>query len=1001
MDKPPVPRADSIPTEIPSPPRRRRWLKVLFATFSAMVLLVVFAPQIVSWTSFRHELPRFRLPGFEEEVRVGRASLSWWGPIELWDIELYAPDGQPFVKIAHILENRSVWDLVTRPTEPFHIRLEKLQVNALIRADGSNVEDALKPVIGHPKRQRRERTVEVVDGTLRAIDTATGRQVEWKNIALKVTTEPDGTTPNRLRLRAELADAPDADPLEADVAWSSASRKKDKLFGEWKADIKAGNLPVTALGPLLGRVAPGLDLSGAFSADLRLESGASRESPADEHLGGDCQLATRDLQVTWPERLGTDRPTLETALLHVKFSSDKARCRVEKLVAVTDICRLDGSGQFPVASTAAAGEERNDMGDPQDARFSMRGAIDLVALVRMLPETLPMREGAELTEGKVTFELASLSQDERSGWTGRIESTHLAGEVAGERVEWDRPLALSFDLHEEQGRLQIDSLDCVSDFVRITGRGNSDGGHFEAGCDLSRLAERLGQFFDTASREMRGKLTVAVDLSRDVEQCLVVDARADIENLLLRQHERRMVERRRGEIQPVQVEVPARPPPLLPGEVLDRRTMQARKKAEREADREARRREKEARKSAEEIVMVPVEGWKTVWSEPRLTLTSQARYVHEKDVLELPRLEAVSDALHLSTRGRLTELSANPRLDLDGETSIDMARLVERFRETLGPHLQMTGKETRRFSIHGPLRSPVVAATPRPMVPQEMTGEASLGFQSADLYGLQAGTANMDLALADGTVTLRPVAVAVSGGKLNLAGQALLNGGPVRVVVPAGTIIDNVELTDEVCDTWMKFIAPIVSQATRAEGRFSVDLDETRFAVADPAAADLSGRLTIARGQVLPGPLFTEIGGLVGNIVAAASGNSPRDFIGLDTPLVRIDRQEIKFKMHERRMYHSPLEFKVRELVIRTRGSVGADQTLDLIAEISFSDQLLSRAKFLSAYRDRPMVLPIQGTLRKPKLDPQVVGRLAAEFGQNAVQGIINRGLEQFLDRNK
>jgi hypothetical protein len=210
-----------------------------------------------------------------------------------------------------------------------------------------------------------------------------------------------------------------------------------------------------------------------------------------------------------------------------------------------------------------------------------------------------------------------------------------------------------------------------------------------------------------------------------------------------------------------------------------------------------------------------------------------------------------------------------------------------------------------------------------------------------------------------------------------------------------------VELTDEVCDTWIKFIAPILSQATRAEGRFSVDLDETQFAVADPAAADLTGRLTIARGQVLPGPLFTEIGGLVSNIVSAATGNSPRDFIGLDTPLVRLDRQEIKFELKDHRMYHSPVEFKARDLIIRTRGSVGTDQTLDLVAELSFSDQLLSRARFLGAYRERPMVLPIRGTLRKPKLDPQVVARLAAEFGQNAVQGIINRGLEGFLDRNK
>src|SRR5262245_47820496 len=377
MDKSPVPRADGIPADVPAPPRRRRWLRILFVTFSALVLLVVFAPQILSWTSFRHELPRFRLPGFEEEVRVGRASLSWWGPIRLWDIELYAPDGQPFVKIAHVLEDRSVWDLVTRPTEPFHIRLEKLEVNALMRTDGSNIEDALRPVIGHPKRQRRERTLEVVDGTLRATDTATGRQVEWKNIALKATTEPDGSTPNRLRLRAELAGAPDADPLEADIVWSSASRKEEKSFGQWKAAIKAADLPATALGPLLGRVAPGLDLSGAFSADLRLNSGGSGDGSGDEQFAGDCQLATRDLQVTWPERLGTDHPTLDTGWFHVKFASDKARCRVEKLVVVSDVCRLDGSGTFPVDSLAAARDERNDTSDPRDARFSMRGALDV------------------------------------------------------------------------------------------------------------------------------------------------------------------------------------------------------------------------------------------------------------------------------------------------------------------------------------------------------------------------------------------------------------------------------------------------------------------------------------------------------------------------------------------------------------------------------------------------------------------------------------------------
>ncbi|MGE5194772.1 MAG: hypothetical protein ACM3U2_19955 [Deltaproteobacteria bacterium] len=1001
MNEPEKPTSGGPPKTLPAPRRRRLWTKLAVCGFLGTLLFLAFAPQILSWSTLRHQLPRFRLPGFAEEIRVGRASLSWWGPIELWDIELYAPDGQPFVKVARVLEDRSVWQLATRPTVPVHVRLEKLEVNMLMRPDGSNVEDALAPVLAHPKRQRREKAVEIVDGIVRATDVTTGRMVEWKNVAVKTATEPDGTSPNRLRLRAELADAPGAEPLEVDVAWSSAAGGDDHSFGEWKGVVQTGNLPLAALGPLLGRFAPGLDLSGTISADLRLHSGANAKSGGQE-VAGDCQLAARNFQVTWPDRLGNDHPTLEQAGFHLRFSSDGARCRIEKLVAVTDVCRLDGGGAFPVGDAPAASRERRENGQNESPNFSVRGALDLVALLRMLPQTLPMRDGAVLTDGKLGFELASLSQADRWRWKGRIETTRLAGQVGGEPIEWDRPLALTFDLHRKQGRWQIDSLECLSDVVRITGSGNSDGAHFEAGCDLGRLTERLGQFLDTASRQMRGNVKLAVDLSRDAEECPVVQARAEIDNLVIREQRRRMAERRRGDIQPVEFEVPAGPPALLPGQALDRKTMQARKRAEREAEREARRREREARKKADEIVMVPADEWKTVWSEARMTLSGQGRYVREKNLLELPRLEAVSDALHLTASGRLTDLFSHSQIDLEGETSIDMNRMVERFRETLGPHVQISGKETRRFSIHGPLRNPAVAGGIHPsMIPREMKGEASLGWKNGDLYGLQAGAADMDLALAEGVVTLRPLELEVSGGKLKLAGRALLNDGPARVVVPAGRIIENVDLTDEVCEAWMQFIAPILSQATRAEGRFSVDLDETRFPVADPAAADLSGRLTIDKGRVLPGPLFNEIGGLIGNILAASGEKSPRDVLGVDTPLVVIGRQEIKFKLQDRRIYHSPVEFKVRELVIRTRGSVGVDQTLDLVAEISFSDQLLSRARFLSPYRERPLVLPIRGTLRKPKVDPQVVGRLATEFGQNAVEGLINRGLQKLLERNE
>ena len=144
-------------------------------------------------------------------------------------------------------------------------------------------------------------------------------------------------------------------------------------------------------------------------------------------------------------------------------------------------------------------------------------------------------------------------------------------------------------------------------------------------------------------------------------------------------------------------------------------------------------------------------------------------------------------------------------------------------------------------------------------MPPELTAKAALAWRTGDLFGLEAGPAEVDLALADGVVTMRPLELAVSGGKVTLAPQVSLNVRPAILAVPAGPVIENVELTDEVCDSWMKYIAPIVAQATRAQGRFSLDLDETRVALADPASGEVSGRLRIVRGQLLPGPMLLAV----------------------------------------------------------------------------------------------------------------------------------------------
>lgn len=994
----------------PERTKRRRWPWVVAAGFAAIFATLAMAPQIVAWSELRHELPRLKLRGFKDEIRVGRASLSWWGPIELYDIELKAPDGKTFAAIGKSTEYRGVWDMLFHPDEPPRVRLDRPVITMLLRADGSNVRDAMEPVINHPKR-RRDRSVEVVGGSLRVTNTTNGRSAEWHEIALKATPVPEGDAPCDLQLSAKLAGALQADPLKVECTWASDRHDPTKPIGPWEATVTTGNLPLAALSPILSRFVPDLDLAGNLTTRLHLKAGGPVATPGSRQVDADWELSTTDLSTTWPSRLGDAPLTLGTTIFKGKLELDGTACRVARLELVTGVCNLNGKGTIPLKILVADRDEENGKEPVAESQFALRGEVDLVGLARLSPQSLPWREGIDLSEGKITFDVTNKLHKGRSLWTGGIETKRLAAQIGKESVAWDEPLRFTFALAHEQGRIDIESLECQSEFVQVTGRGNSDGAHLEARCDLARLAARLGQFFKTESQEIRGVGWLVVDLKRDDEGYPVVDAKANIDDLLIRRFVTAMVDRRRGDIEQVNLETPdAAPPPrprLLPpqrfvpppGQILDKKSLKAMKKAEKSANREARREEKAAQEIADEIVRVPVTEWKTIWVEPKLSLAAGARFPDGMKRIELTKLEATGDGARLTAAGQLAEVFSHATIDLTGEAECDMARLVERLRDTVGPHLQLVGKQSRQFSIRGPLRNPVIvdSDTTSPLVPLEMKGKAGAGWDGGDLFGLQAGSADMNLALNDAIVTLHPLEVAVSGGKMHLAGQMLLKGGPPTIVVPAGPVFENVELTNEVCDTWLKYIAPVLSQATRADGRFSLALDESRFPVADLGSGAMSGRLSIAKGQVVPGPLLIEINTIIANIMSSINGNLPRDIIGVEKPLVVIAGQEIDFKLQDRRIYQTPMEFNVRNILVRTQGSVGLDQTLDLVAEIRFSDEVLSRAKFLSQFRDRPLAIPIRGTLKHPKVDPQAM----AQFGQGTIGGIITQGIQKLIERKQ
>lgn len=202
--------------------------------------------------------------------------------------------------------------------------------------------------------------------------------------------------------------------------------------------------------------------------------------------------------------------------------------------------------------------------------------------------------------------------------------------------------------------------------------------------------------------------------------------------------------------------------------------------------------------------------------------------------------------------------------------------------------------------------------------------------------------------------------------------------GQPRLEIEPGVLLAETPVTPEVCRDLLKYIAPVLAEATEASGRFSIELDRWEFPMTDFARGEGDGRLMIQELSVGPGPLVHEL--------ASALKIPPR--------LVTVDQGPITFRLADGRVYHSQMTFRLQRLVIRTSGSVGVDDgTLDMVAELTMPEHLLAERPVLAALAKGKIRIPIGGTLEKPKIDGEALIRSLAASGLEILGG--EKGGEQ------
>ncbi len=399
--------------------------------------------------------------------------------------------------------------------------------------------------------------------------------------------------------------------------------------------------------------------------------------------------------------------------------------------------------------------------------------------------------------------------------------------------------------------------------------------------------------------------------------------------------------------------------------------------------------------------------WEEVWREKQLNLKGKGDYSHVSGDVNLDAFDLRCDALKISTKGKISDLSNQCLADVKGEFTYDLKTVAGLLRPYVGSDFEMEGSDTRQYALQGPLFDPalqatVAAATSHPApanskrISDRLTAQTSLGWSMIQAQGFRFSQGEVEANLAKGVVAFDPLDLAVNSGRVKLTPRILLNAEQPTLIVERGQVIDKVQLTPEMCHAWLKYVAPLLADATVAKGEISMDVEDVKLPLASPTSGTLRGALQIHGAQVGAGPLGQQIENIARQVIALTKGRGvDPSRLGQSREWLTLPEQTIKYHLADGKVHHEGLELVSREVTVRTKGYVGLDQSLALTASIPIRDEWVASSELLATLKGQTLEVPIRGTLSKPAVDNQVL----ANLGKSMLGGVIEQKLGEELKK--
>ena len=473
----------------------------------AMVLLlgvaVFFAPMIIAKTSLRNSLLKSSLE-LDGTITLGATSLGWFSSVVVDNLELRDAEDQVVVQVAQLRTSKSLVGMLLDFGSLGVVEIDKPVLHIVCNERDTNLERMFAKLIEREAEQKVAVELKIADGTIEIEDLPMDRKFRIEQLAVDCAIA-DSEQPIVVAASGTLADGQQPGKFKIDLRTERSADGKNAL-ASGKVECNSSALPLELADPILRRRVEGAALAGRLSTRLNGAWGKLAES-GEASVQGEALVT--DLTFA-AKSLGNDK---------IQLARVEVPCHLIQHGEVLDVQQL--GVRCELGNVSLTGTAKIDDFSAEDKlaallkeSFKVQGEVDLVALARVLPETLRIREGTEITSGKVQLAITSGHEDGESVWSGQIAASHLGATSDGRALVWENPLAIDFATRQTKDGLVVDRAECTSSFLHATAKGSINDLTGTANFDLAQLVTELKQFADLSDLQLAGQGEARLELKR-------------------------------------------------------------------------------------------------------------------------------------------------------------------------------------------------------------------------------------------------------------------------------------------------------------------------------------------------------------------------------------------------------------------------------------------------------------------------------------------------------